>query len=170
MLFTTEILKKSLVKICNFTHKNNIKSILLSVEFAKMTQLSYNFVKNNKGYSMAVEIFKELVLFSLDQINAHIKIRNQEYHQNNKLEQTKPIVYRENLALYEEEELYLQKTRSFIQQIDASSFESPDEFKDVVLKNIQSYYHENGVPNVCYVILTEKIDLALDFYNNLIKD
>lgn len=119
---------------------------------------------------MTVQNYKELVLFSMDQLNVYIKNRNHDYLNNKELEYHKPIVFKENISLYEEEALYLRKTRDFIEKIDISLIKTPVEFRDVVLSEISKYYIENGVPQVCFVILSEKLNLALEYFNNLNRD
>lgn len=131
-------------------------------------KFDYNY--NSGGDFMSVKVFKDLVLFSLEQVNYHIKIRNKEYESNKELENSKPRVYRENLVVFQEEELYLEKTKDYISKIDPENIDSPEDFIELVLSEIKAYYKENGVPGVCLVILSEKLKAALDFYKKLISD
>jgi hypothetical protein len=111
-----------------------------------------------------VDRFNELFLFSMEQLTNFISTKLEDHRNNNELADNKPIVYRENLALYEEELFYVNSTKKFIKTIDINQFNTPEEFKDYLFKAIQEHYQEHGIPDICWVIFSDKLKSCWEFY------
>lgn len=110
--------------------------------------------------------FTKVINFGMEQLVDYLKVKTKDYEDNYPLKDSHPIVYRENLALFEEEMVFIKKTVDFIKSIDISKYKTPEEFRDFLKEEIKEYYHKHGIPNVCYVIISEKIDKCYDFYNS----
>lgn len=114
--------------------------------------------------------FYNIVLFSLKQLVVYMEVRNSEYRNNKEFESKKPIVFRENLAVYDEELLYLKHTIEYISKMDVSHIDNYIDMKKHIIETVNKYYKENGIPNICFVILNEKLNLCQEFYENLFKE
>ncbi|HOV12672.1 MAG TPA: hypothetical protein PK771_00130 [Spirochaetota bacterium] len=111
--------------------------------------------------------FKKVINFGMEQLVDYLNVKAKDYEDNYPLKDSHPIVYRENLALLEEEKIFIAKTVDFIKGIDVSRFNSPEEYRDYLKNEIKTYYKKHGIPNVCYIIINEKIDKCFEFYCNL---
>ena len=116
--------------------------------------------------SEQIAIFRDLVNFSLDQVSVFLKLKYENYKNNETIKNSKPLVYRENLAVLEEEQVYISHTKKYIESFhQKENFDSVEEYKNDLLKNILKYYEEHGVSRDCHVIITEKIQNCWEFYN-----
>ena len=69
----------------------------------------------------------------------------------------------------EEEIIHISKTREFIKKLNESEFIDNINFKEKLLQDIKKIYLEQGAPMVCYVIVSEKIESCLNFYNEIFR-
>ncbi len=119
-----------------------------------------------------VKDFHKLLGFSLSLLDSYLKNRIADYttHEKEMDDRNKHIVYMENMALLETELSHIEKTVKFIMKMDLSKYKSAVELKDSLLEQIKKYYHDNGIPNVCTIIMTDKINKSYEFYNQLSVD
>lgn len=110
--------------------------------------------------------FNKVINFGMEQLIDYLKVKVKDYEENYPLKDSHPIVYRENLALLEEEIIFIGKTVDFIKNMDISRFDSPESYKDYLKDEIKGYYKKHGIPNVCYIVISEKIDKCYEFYQS----
>ncbi|HPO50206.1 MAG TPA: hypothetical protein PLO89_07790 [Spirochaetota bacterium] len=110
--------------------------------------------------------FNKVINFGMEQLIDYLKVKVKDYEENYPLKDSHPIVYRENLALLEEEIVFIGKTVDFIKNIDISRFDSPESYMDYLKDEIKGYYKKHGIPNVCYIVISEKIDKCYEFYKS----
>jgi len=111
--------------------------------------------------------FKKLVIFSLEQLTVYLEAKKEDYEKNSIHKTTHHSVYKENMAVLEDEVLYITRTVDFVEAIDVSKYNSVEEYKESLLIKVKNHYHERGVPMACFVIFSEKIANCYEFYKNL---
>lgn len=111
--------------------------------------------------------FKKLVIFSLEQLTVYLEAKKEDYEANSVHKTTHHSVYKENMAILEDEVLYITRTVDFVEAIDVSKYDSVENYKESLLIKVKDHYHERGVPMACYVIFSEKIANCYEFYKNL---
>ena len=117
-----------------------------------------------------IKEFRSVINFGMEQLIDYLDARNEDYRENAKIKDSHPIVYQENLALLEEEKMYIQHTVDFVKSIDINQFKSPEEFRDYLLEDIKTYYKKHSIPNVCYIIMSDKINKCWKFYEDFFCD
>ncbi len=116
--------------------------------------------------------FHKLLNHSMDLLEMYLSTRLAEYrkHEEEMDQRNKSIVFHENIAFLETELDHIDKTIKFIKDMEMSGYSTVDGFRDDLLKKISEYYHKNGIPNACTVIMTEKINKSYDFYKQISSD
>jgi hypothetical protein len=117
-----------------------------------------------------VDKFHSVLVFGVNLLSQYLEIRTSDYRGNREQEQKKHIVYMENLATLEAETMYIKKTVTYLESIDRSSFSNPEEYMQYVLSSLEKYYHDNGIPSICKVVMEEKIDNCWKFFCNFYKE
>lgn len=114
-----------------------------------------------------IETYKSIIIFSLEQLKTFLDGKHEDYKENSEIKDNKPIVHKENLALLEEEAVYIEHTRRYLEGLDVSGFDSRHELNKYILQDLSELYKKRGIPKVCYIIIKEKLDNCLDFYDKL---
>lgn len=117
-----------------------------------------------------IDMFKRTIIFGVEQLNIYLETKKEDFEKNSNYKNSNESVYRENLVVYEEEVLYISRTLDIIKKYDVSKYDSVESFKAQLLIDIKNYYHTHGVPMVCFVIISEKIESCYQFYNSIFKD
>lgn len=118
--------------------------------------------------SNEVRIFHSIVHFGMKLLEKYLMEKISEYrlHADDPRE-VHPDFNKENLALLEREYLHINQTVDHIKKMDTSRFNSPEEYKAQLLSSIQEYYQKHGIPQACYVIISEKVESCWEFYLGL---
>lgn len=114
-----------------------------------------------------IETYKSIIVFSLAQLKTFLDEKMEHYKENSELKENKPIVYKENLTLLEEEAVYIEHTRNYIEKLDVSGYTSRHKLNEYILESVYELYKKRGIPQVCYIILKEKLANCMAFYDSL---
>ena len=114
-----------------------------------------------------VELFKDLVIFSLDQFASVLKIKLEDYRNNSSFKDSKPIVHKENITVMEEEVVYVGSAKKFLEEMDTGSYKDVKLFKDELLEKIYEHNRSHAAPGVIDVILKEKLENCWSFYQKM---
>lgn len=116
-----------------------------------------------------VEIFKKTIIFILENSLAYLENKKDKYEKDTQIKEKSEHVYKENLTVMEEEIFYLKRTIELIKNFSIEGFNSIEEFKEKLLKDIKEYYHYHGIPMICYAFLSDKVEASVNFVKEIFK-
>lgn len=118
-----------------------------------------------------ISIFRNIVLFGMRLLDKYMKEKVKELKElaENPTE-VFTILRKENLALLERESYNIHETILEIEKINIEEYNSPEEYKNALLKRMKEFYNKEGSPPACYNIFKEKLEICWEFYINLYKE
>ena len=117
-----------------------------------------------------VRIFHSIVIFGMRLLDRYLKEKVKEFKtMAENPQEVFTILRKENLALLERESYHIHQTLEQIEKFDISKFDTPEEYREALKKQIKDFYISQGTPPACIYIFEEKINACWEFFENFHK-